>query len=136
MRGVWQEVAVDGAGNPEGLLLKKGRTEGWIISEPSLSPQILPDAGLSVVGAGEREAVLLALQKKALLIIDEVEGRRIATRLRIACTGTLGVLVEAKLRGLIPDLKSELDRLKTATNFRLTDELFESVLKKAGEIST
>jgi len=130
---VWQEIAIDGAKNPEGPQLKEARARGWIIMESLAHPQSLLDVSLSMLGAGEREAILLARDKKTLLIIDELEGRRVAARLGIACTGTLGVLVEAKLRGFIPDVRSELDRLKSETNFRFTDELFECALKQAGE---
>lgn len=52
---------------------------------------------------GESEAIALALEVRAdVLLIDERAGRAAAAKARIAIIGVLGVLREAKLRGLIP----------------------------------
>ena len=130
---VWREVATEGARNPEGVQVKAAATEGWIIVEACPNAPVGPDRELSGLGEGEREAILMALSKKALLIIDELDGRQVAARRGVSCTGSLGVLVEAKLRGLLPELRPELERLKRETNFRFTDELFEIALKQSGE---
>lgn len=67
------------------------------------------------LGPGEREALALALDTAAdLVILDDQEGRRVARPLGLAVTGTVGVLVEAHARGLIPSVRSELDRLRHA----------------------
>lgn len=71
--------------------------------------------------------------KNALLIIDETDGREVARRLGIRLTGTIGLLVEAKLKGLIPEVRSQLNRLKETSNFRFTEQLFAAALQKAGE---
>lgn len=77
---------------------------------------------------------MLAAKKKAILIIDESAGRNVAAALGIQCTGLIGVLVEAKLRGFIPHLRPELERLSTGSNFRFTQKLFQSALERAGEV--
>lgn len=46
-------------------------------------------------------------------------------------SGTLGVLIEAKLSGHIASVKPLLEKIKQ-TNFRLTDALEQSVLEKSG----
>ena len=52
------------------------------------------------LGAGEREAISLALEAGAdLLLIDERAGRQEAESRRIAVAGTLAVLLHASLRG-------------------------------------
>lgn len=71
--------------------------------------------------------------KNALLIIDEIEGQEVARRLGIRLTGTIGVLVEAKLKGLIPEVRFESNRLTETSNFRCTEQLFATALQKAGE---
>jgi predicted nucleic acid-binding protein len=130
---VWKEVAVEGVSRPEGANVKQAAADGWLIVEsvlPSSAPQ---DAALLALDDGEREAIILARKLCAMLIIDEAEGRNVAARLGVRCTGTIGILIEAKLRGLIPRLQPELQRLKTESNFRFAEELFNGALKKAGE---
>ena len=46
---------------------------------------------------GEAEAIILALEQKAdLLLLDELAGRTIAESYQIAFTGSIGCLIEAK----------------------------------------
>jgi hypothetical protein len=69
----------------------------------------------AALGAGEREALALAMDTAAdLVILDDQEGRRRARTLGLAVTGTAGVLVEAHARGLLPSLRAELDHLRHA----------------------
>ena len=52
------------------------------------------------LGAGEREAISLALEAKAdVLLIDERAGRREAEARHIEVAGTLAVLLQASVRG-------------------------------------
>lgn len=82
---------------------------------------------------GEASAIALALeQTDCVLIMDERRGRLMAQRLKIAVTGTLGVFIEAKKRGLVLAVKPLLDAVR-ATNFRLSEQLIQLVLKQAGE---
>ena len=78
------------------------------------TPQTL--AGLPVdLGAGEREAIALALETAAdLVVLDDQAGRRLAWARSLQVTGTVGVLIEARSRGLLPALRPELDRLRDA----------------------
>jgi len=62
----------------------------------------IPDRALSELDAGERDAILLALEANAdTLLIDDSEGRREAKRRKLLVTGTLGVLEKAAQRGWI-----------------------------------
>jgi predicted nucleic acid-binding protein len=52
------------------------------------------------LGAGEREAITLALEVRAdVLLIDERAGRKEAEERHIEVAGTLAVLLQASLRG-------------------------------------
>ncbi len=52
------------------------------------------------LGDGEREAISLAIEMKAdLLLIDESAGRHEAEARHIAVAGTLAVLLQASLQG-------------------------------------
>ncbi len=82
------------------------------------------------------EASSLALcqtyEDQVLLIIDDKAGRGLAERLKIPITGTLGVLLEAKHKGVITSLKRELDKV-AATDFRISPTHVKWALKLAGE---
>lgn len=67
-----------------------------------------------------------------ILIMDEAKGRKIAQSLDIEITGTAGILVSSKIRGLIPEVKPLLDSL-IKNKIRISDKLYSEVLKKAEE---
>jgi len=83
---------------------------------------------------GEASAIAFAIeQSDCLLIIDDYKGRKFAEQLGIKITGTLGVIVLAKLNGYINSVKPLLAKIK-ATDFRLEPDLEKSILKNSGEI--
>lgn len=81
------------------------------------------DPSLAVLDLGEREAIQLAQEHHAaLLLTDERRGRMEAQRRGLATTGTLGVLLAGHRRGLF-NAEVVYRRLITTTNFRSTPEL-------------
>ncbi|ADB37062.1 DUF3368 domain-containing protein [Spirosoma linguale] len=83
---------------------------------------------------GESSAIALALETPgSLIILDDYKARKIAQRLHITFTGTVGVIIKAKRIGLIPSVKPFLEKIKE-TNFRLSVELEHLVLKEANEL--
>ena len=88
-----------------------------------------PDLSLEALGPGEQQAIQLAQEQHAdLLLIDERKGRLEATRRGIATTGTLGVLLAAGVKGLL-DAESAYRRLLRETNFRATPQVEERFMK-------
>ena len=82
------------------------------------------DAALDILDEGEHEAILLALELHAhLILIDEKAGRREATSRHLQVAGTLAVLDQAAERGLL-DFSKALERLQK-TNFRLSPDILE-----------
>lgn len=100
----------------------------WIeIKEPSnKNYQSIIEASLD---KGEASAIEL---DNCLLIIDDLKGRKFAHQLGLTIIGTIGVIVDAKLAGIIPSIKPILSKIKS-TNFRITDQLELIILKLAGE---
>ena len=85
------------------------------------------------VDKGEASAIALAIElDDCLLIIDDLKGRRFAHQLGLTIIGTIGVIVDAKLSGIIPSVIPILSKIKS-TNFRITEQLELLILKLAGE---
>lgn len=86
------------------------------------------------VDAGESSAIALALEtaEDCTLILDDYRARRIAVALHLSVTGTVGVLIKAKERGLVMSIRPLLERL-LAAGLWISDELQEQALRLAGE---
>lgn len=85
------------------------------------------------LGAGEAEVIALALeQPQAVAILDDGVARRVARLVGVKLTGTLGLLLDAKKRGLIGRVDAVLDRLE-AHRFRLDPATRALILRQAGE---
>ncbi len=83
---------------------------------------------------GEAEALALAAALPAdLLLVDEFDARRLARRRGVPTQGLLGVLVEAKRRGLLPAVGPLLDQLQTKAGFWVGADLRANVLHSVGE---
>jgi len=85
------------------------------------------------VDKGEASAIALAVELvDCLLIIDDLKGRNLAQALGIEITGTLGVILQAKLSGKINSIKPLLEKIKR-TDFHISDKLEKQILAKAKE---
>jgi predicted nucleic acid-binding protein len=86
------------------------------------------------LGKGEASSIALALEfEESLLIIDERKGRKIAEDLGIDTIGSLGILIKAKERGVINEVREMLE-LIDRTDFRISQSVREAVLKQSGEL--
>jgi len=86
------------------------------------------------IDVGEAEAILLAVELKAdLILMDERRGRALATHYGLNLIGLLGVLLQAKQNTLIPSVKILMDQLIEMANFRVSRQLYSMVLKAARE---
>ena len=89
--------------------------------------EMIDDAALRPLGAGERAAITLALSLHAdLILIDERKGTNVALNKGFEVTGTLGVLMLASRRGFV-DLAESFSRLKR-TNFRYRQNILDKLL--------
>jgi predicted nucleic acid-binding protein len=74
------------------------------------------------VDRGEAAAIALARRLNSpLLIVDDMAGRRLAKRLGLTITGTVGVVLAAAERGFIGDPFALLEDLRTQGGLWLSD---------------
>lgn len=86
------------------------------------------------IDKGESSAIALALETpNSTIILDDYKARKIAEKLGLAYTGTIGVIIKAKLLGIIPSIKPLLDRMKH-TDFRLSADIELQALKESKEV--
>ena len=71
---------------------------------------------------------------QAVLLLDDIRARRYAIRHRMRITGTLGMILVAKERAMIPSVTAVLSRLERY-GFRLSDRTRHATLELAGEVS-
>lgn len=102
----------------------------WLSNRPAWLSVQAPREALefsgSVLGAGEREAIVLAVELSAVLLMDDRDGRREAERRKLAVLGTLRVLSDAAEYEFV-DLSLAFDRLRR-TNFRASEQLMQRLL--------
>jgi len=107
-----------------------GLVRNWMEHPPSWleirRPKSLPDKRLAHFGRGERDAILLAQELHATLLIDEARAFQEAQVRSIPVLRTLGILDRAAEQGLI-DLPQVVERLRQ-TNFRVRPEILDQLL--------
>jgi predicted nucleic acid-binding protein len=93
------------------------------------APTRTPEADLLLLEAGERDAILLAQELPAdLVLMDAKDGRKAAARRALTVYGTVGVLTRAAERGLV-DLPEMFTRLLT-TNVRIDVRILQNALAR------
>ena len=85
------------------------------------------------LGKGELAAISLYKQLSAdLLLIDDARAKKVAYLNNVEVMGSLGVLLLAKQKGLVPLLKPLLTKLRCADIF-IGEQLLGQILVLAGE---
>src|SRR5271157_622670 len=102
--------------------------KAWIAVPPSWLEVRSPESSGArlALGRGEREAICLASELSAVCLLDDRKARREAERMGVRVTGLLGILAEARDRGLI-DAQDVVRRL-SQTSFRASPSLISAIL--------
>jgi predicted nucleic acid-binding protein len=86
------------------------------------------------LGKGESSAMALSLEiPNSILILDDYKARKTAEMLNLKFIGTIGLIIKAKLMGVIPSIKPLLQKIRQ-TNFRLSLDMEQYAIKEAGEL--
>lgn len=86
-----------------------------------------------VMDYGESESVILYEELQAdYLLIDDNKARIVAESLEINCIGTIGLLIKAKQKGLIAELKPIFEKWISIGRY-FSNKLLNKVLNDLGE---
>jgi predicted nucleic acid-binding protein len=116
---------------PGALAISGGIDDGLIIIDREQT-YLESKELLEILDPGEVAAISLANSFHAPLLIDEKLGRQVATRLGLKIVGTIGVLLLAKQKNIVSEVKPILMSLRNGHYF-LSDQLVEEALIRAGE---
>ena len=87
-----------------------------------------------ILDRGEAETIILAEELNAnAVLIDDLKARKIAKLRGLNVIGTICVLLNAKDKGLISEVKPLLEAL-TKKKIRISEELYEHALELAHEV--
>jgi predicted nucleic acid-binding protein len=127
---VYREVVIEGRDRED---VGKIKTATWIHIAGIKNIELKKALNTSL-DEGESEAIVLALQKKAdIILLDDYDAREFARIYGLKITGTIGVLMKAKCMGRISSLSEILENLKE-TGFWINEDLRSQVLRDAGEL--
>ena len=139
LRKLYGSIAI-----PQGVVdeLEAGKSAGedipeindykWIMIKKVTVPEYIKI--ITDLGQGEAQVLALACEEKnPLVILDDALARKIGKLRGLRLTGTAGVILKAKSKNHIADIKPFLDKLKDV-GFYLTDDLISDILKIAGEV--
>ncbi|MEW6209265.1 MAG: DUF3368 domain-containing protein [Acidobacteriota bacterium] len=103
----------------------------WLIAAPT--PTV--PASVQAWGLGEGESSVLAwalAHPGAEAIIDDLAARRCAASLGIPVRGTLGLILTAKQRGLLPQARPVIEQLRLSGMY-LSEKVLNQALSLVGE---
>lgn len=127
---VQREVLV---GGQSGIGVAELQQATWLKVLPLIDPSRADADLLADLDRGEAEAICLAQEQNAsLLILDERLARQYAQNLGLTITGTLGVLLRAKDQKLIGQIRPLITQLRQG-GIRLDEALIRRVLQIANE---
>ena len=99
----------------------------WIKTE-SVSDKKYQEFLETQVDVGEASAIALAKDyENVLLLLDDLKARKLAKRLNLKMTGTLGIIHRAKQKGIIEKVKPLINRL-ISTDFRISKKIIKEIL--------
>lgn len=126
---VYDDVVTRGVGKPGAAEVKEAK---WIEKRNVSDPEMVMIFN-AILGRGESEAIVLAKEIKAdLIILDDEKARNVAISEGLRIIGLLAFLIQAKEKGIIKRVKPLMDKLRGG-GFFISEDLYQSAIKKAGE---
>jgi predicted nucleic acid-binding protein len=81
------------------------------------------------VDIGEASTIALSIEiENGVMILDDLKARKLARKLDLNFTGTIGVLLKAREKNIISSLSEVCTKLKLY-GFRISEELEKKILE-------
>lgn len=125
-----EAVATEILAGPEDDPARAAVLSGW--ASRRSATQIRDSVTEWGLGAGESAVLALALELRATAVLDDAVARTAARALGVPLIGTLGVVIRARRRGLVPSASSIIADLRVAGLY-LDDEVVRVTLESIGE---
>ncbi len=126
---VCQELRQGGA---TGFGIKAFEKADWL--KKKAMPLKLSPFLAKALDSGEAAVIQLALKEGiSRVAIDEIAGRRMARLSGLALTGSVGILLRAKMEGHLPSLQSALIKSRKA-GIWLSQSVIDFALREANEV--
>lgn len=123
-QGVVDEWAEGSAGSPEEAAALEGLSPGWLQIR---SLDVALEETEASLGRGEEEVIALARDIGAeYVVLDDLAARDLAASQGLRVIGTVGILIAARRKGVIPSAISLLENLREE-GFRLSDDIVDAV---------
>jgi predicted nucleic acid-binding protein len=104
----------------------KKETPNWIIIKDPENTSYL-NVFSEILDPGEASAIALSKEiQDSLLILDDLKARQLAEELKLKYTGSIGILILAKRKGLISDIDEVISKIQT-TNFRISNAIINKL---------
>jgi predicted nucleic acid-binding protein len=124
---VSKEILARGSNDPT---VQAVQQTAWLIEKPAT------DIPIEILewrlGKGESSVLALAMESNKEAIIDDLQGRKCAASLNIPVRGTLGIVLTAKRRGMIPAARPVIEDMMKAGLY-LSKKVLDQALAKVGE---
>ena len=118
---------------PPAVQNELGYALDWLVVKPVQNASIVQILKTQI-DDGEAEAIALAIElNDVFVILDDKKARRVAQTLDLKIIGAVGILLRAKNRGIIAEIKPILDDLNRV-NFRVSPTLYRQALVLANEV--
>lgn len=128
---VWIEVVEEGEGRPGAEDVKDSP---WI-KVNKVKNKIGIEALKHEIGIGESEAIILAMELNAnIILIDDKIARGIAGSMGLKVAGTLSIIYEAINNKLINENFSEIIKIMRKNNIWISDEIIDIIEKDGLQI--
>ena len=117
---------------PSAVEKELGRSVDWLIVRPVQNKDTVTTLKTQI-DEGEAEVIALAMElKDVYVVLDDKKARRIAQEIGLEVIGTIGVILRAKKKGIIAEIKPVLNKLEEV-GFRISNTLYEQALQLAKE---
>lgn len=124
LKEVYKEVYT----TPEVIAEFGDKVPAWIIIE-AVKDKKYQESLETQIDKGEASALALAKEyDDCLILLDDLKARKLAAKLNLKFTGSLGIIHKAKQLGLIVRVKPMIDKLME-TDFRVSDAVVSEILR-------